>query len=128
VLQRQKITDGSATAKALDYSLKRWAQLTQFLGDGQMPIDNNWIENQFRPIAIGRNNANCAIMRRPPSIPALAPSNKRRDLSITTSHNHSACKNASKAFGGRYRACLTSGAFNRARDRSFIARSASTYM
>jgi transposase len=56
VLQRTKITDGSATAKALDYSLKRWAALTRFLGDGQLPIDNNWIENQIRPIAIGRNN------------------------------------------------------------------------
>jgi transposase len=56
VLQRQKITDGSATAKALDYSLKRWAALTRFLDDGQLPIDNNWIENQIRPIAIGRGN------------------------------------------------------------------------
>ena len=56
VLQRQKITDGSATAKALDYSLKRWVALTRFLGDGQLPIDNNWIENQIRPIAIGRGN------------------------------------------------------------------------
>jgi transposase len=56
LLQRQKITDGSATAKALDYSLKRWTALTQFLDDGQLPIDNNWIENQIRPIAIGRNN------------------------------------------------------------------------
>ena len=56
LLQRQKITDGSATAKALDYSLKRWVALTRFLGDGQLPIDNNWIENQIRPIAIGRNN------------------------------------------------------------------------
>ena len=56
LLQRQKITDGSATAKALDYSLKRWGALTQFLGDGQLPINNNWIENQIRPIAIGRNN------------------------------------------------------------------------
>jgi transposase len=56
LLQRQKITDGSATAKALDYSLKRWAALTRFLDDGQLPIDNNWIENQIRPIAIGRNN------------------------------------------------------------------------
>ena len=55
-LQRQKITDGSATAKALDYSLKRWAALTRFLDDGHLPIDNNWIENQIRPIAIGRNN------------------------------------------------------------------------
>ena len=56
LLQRQKITDGTATAKALDYSLKRWGALTQFLDDGQLPIDNNWIENQIRPIAIGRNN------------------------------------------------------------------------
>ena len=55
-LQRQRITDGSATAKAMDYSLKRWDALTRFLDDGQLPIDNNWIENQIRPIAIGRNN------------------------------------------------------------------------
>lgn len=56
LLQRQKITDGSATAKALDYSLKRWGALTQFLDDGRLPMDNNWIENQIRPIAIGRSN------------------------------------------------------------------------
>jgi hypothetical protein len=56
LLQRRQVTDGSATAKALDYSLKRWTALTQFLDDGQLPIDNNWIENQIRPIAIGRNN------------------------------------------------------------------------
>ena len=53
-LQRSQITDGSATAKALDYSLKRWGALTRFLDDGQLPIDNNWAENQIRPIAIGR--------------------------------------------------------------------------
>ena len=56
LLHRQKVTDGSATAKALDYSLKRWTALTQFLDNGQLPIDNNWIENQIRPIAIGRSN------------------------------------------------------------------------
>ena len=32
LLQRQKITDGSATAKAFDYSLKRWGALTRFFG------------------------------------------------------------------------------------------------
>ena len=56
LLQRQCITDGTATAKALDYSLKRWAALTRFVQDGRLPIDNNWIENQIRPIAIGRGN------------------------------------------------------------------------
>jgi hypothetical protein len=27
-----------------------------YLSDGQVPIDNNWIENQIRPIALGRKN------------------------------------------------------------------------
>ena len=26
------------------------------IDDGELPIDNNWVENQIRPIAIGRNN------------------------------------------------------------------------
>jgi transposase len=30
--------------------------LVRFINDGEMPIDNNWVENQIRPIAIGRNN------------------------------------------------------------------------
>jgi hypothetical protein len=55
-LQRQKVTDGSATAKALDYTLKRWSALTRYIDDGQLPIDNNWIENQIRLIALGRSN------------------------------------------------------------------------
>ena len=56
VLQRQQVAGNSATAKALDYSLKRWTALTRFVDDPQLPPDNNWIENQIRPIAIGRNN------------------------------------------------------------------------
>jgi transposase len=56
LLTRQKITDGSATSKALDYSLKRWVALTRFAGDGHLPVDNNHIENQIRPVAIGRSN------------------------------------------------------------------------
>ena len=55
-LQRHKMPDSSATARALDYSLRRWTALTRFADDGQLPVDNNWIENQIRPIAIGRNN------------------------------------------------------------------------
>ncbi len=40
-LQRRQVPDGSATAKALDYSLRRWVALTRFAGDGQLPVDNN---------------------------------------------------------------------------------------
>jgi len=30
--------------------------LTRYLDDGNLPCDNNWVENQIRPIAIGRSN------------------------------------------------------------------------
>jgi len=54
--QRQKVPEGSGTAKAMDYSLKRWTALTRYLDDGAVPIDNNWVENQIRPWALGRSN------------------------------------------------------------------------
>jgi transposase len=56
VVQRKLVSEGSAIAKALDYSLKRWEALTRYLDDGLVPIDNNWVENQIRPWAIGRGN------------------------------------------------------------------------
>ena len=54
--QRQLVPDGSATAKAIDYSLKRWQALTHYIDNGDVPISNNWVENQIRPIALGRSN------------------------------------------------------------------------
>lgn len=54
--QRGQVPDGSATAKAIDYSLKRWQALTRYIEDGDVPISNNWVENQIRPIALGRSN------------------------------------------------------------------------
>jgi len=54
--QRGQVPDGSATAKAIEYSLGRWAALTRYLDDGDLPIDNNHVENQIRPIALGRSN------------------------------------------------------------------------
>jgi transposase len=53
-LERGKVPDGSATAKALDYSLKHWTALTRNLLDGDVPVDNNHLENQIRPWAMGR--------------------------------------------------------------------------
>ena len=54
--QRQKVPPGSATAKAIDYTLGRWPALTRYIDDGDLPADNSWVENQIRPIAIGRSN------------------------------------------------------------------------
>lgn len=54
--QRQKVPAGSATARAIDYSLGRWDALTRYLDNGAVPIDNNRVENLIRPIALGRSN------------------------------------------------------------------------
>ncbi|MCB1732088.1 MAG: IS66 family transposase [Halieaceae bacterium] len=54
--QRQKVPKGSAISKAIHYSVKRWPALTRYLEDGDIPIDNNWVENQVRPWALGRKN------------------------------------------------------------------------
>jgi transposase len=54
--QRDLVPNGSATGKALDYSLKRWVALTRYLHDGAVPTDNNQVENQIRSWALGRSN------------------------------------------------------------------------
>jgi transposase len=56
IANRQRVPDGSATAKAIDYSLGRWQALTRYIDNGKLPSDNNWVENRIRPIALGRNN------------------------------------------------------------------------
>ena len=56
VRQRRQVPDGSATAKAIEYSLRRWAELIRYIDDGDLPIDNNHIENRIRPVALGRSN------------------------------------------------------------------------
>jgi transposase len=53
---RPKINSGSATAKAVDYLLRRKLAFTAYLGDGRFPIDNNPVENAIRPVALGRRN------------------------------------------------------------------------
>jgi transposase len=56
VQTRITVADGGATAKALDYSLKRWPALMRYADSGVLPIDNNPVENTIRPIAIGKKN------------------------------------------------------------------------
>jgi len=53
---RAKAPDGSGTARAIDYSLRRWDALARYAGSGHLPIDNNPVENAIRPIAVGKKN------------------------------------------------------------------------
>lgn len=54
--QRERKPEGSATARAINYTVGRWGPLTRYLADGHLPMDNNWVENQIRPVAIDRKN------------------------------------------------------------------------
>ncbi len=53
---RVTVANGGGTAKAIDYSLKRWAALSRYATDGARPIDNNPVENAIRPICLGKKN------------------------------------------------------------------------
>src|SRR5664279_3935054 len=51
-----KVLPKSAIGKALGYSISRWPELMLYATDGELNIDNNPVENQVRPVAIGRKN------------------------------------------------------------------------
>jgi transposase len=53
-LERRRVPDGGSIASAIDYSLNAWDALTRHLEDGAVPIDNNFIERQIKPWAMGR--------------------------------------------------------------------------
>jgi len=51
-----KVLPKSLLGKAIRYALNLWPQLTVYLEDGNIPIDNNRAENAIRPFVIGRRN------------------------------------------------------------------------
>jgi transposase len=53
-LERRLVADGGPTAGAIDYTLNHWHALTRHLDDGAVPIDNNHLERQVKPWAMGR--------------------------------------------------------------------------
>jgi hypothetical protein len=53
-LERRLVVDGSPTAKAIDYTLMHWTALTRHLDDGAVALDNNHLERQIKPWAMGR--------------------------------------------------------------------------
>lgn len=42
--------------QAITYAHNEWANLIRYIEDGRLSIDNNFVENQIRPFAIGRKN------------------------------------------------------------------------
>jgi transposase len=55
-LMRRKTLPQGLLGQAIDYTLKRWEELTRFVDDGVLEIDNNFCENSIRPTALGKKN------------------------------------------------------------------------
>ena len=51
-----RIPGRSALAEAIRYALARWDELSRFLDDGRIELDNNPVERAIRPVALGRKN------------------------------------------------------------------------
>ncbi len=54
--QRRSTLPQSIYAKALNYAWDQRVAMFRYLRDGRYEIDNNLIENQMRPVALGRKN------------------------------------------------------------------------
>ncbi len=46
----------SPLGKAVGYLHNQWTSLQVYLADGRVPIDNNLVENQMRPVCLGKKN------------------------------------------------------------------------
>ena len=46
----------SALGKAVGYMNSQWKRLVKYVQDGRLEIDNNFVENAVRPVALGRKN------------------------------------------------------------------------
>lgn len=54
--QYPEVLPKSPIGKALFYFLQRTDKLSRFTLDGRLEIDNNYVENAIRPLALGRKN------------------------------------------------------------------------
>ena len=52
----QKVLPKTPIGKAIAYCLPRWDKLSVYTGDAILNIENNGVENQVRPVAVGRKN------------------------------------------------------------------------
>ena len=74
-LIRRKTLPQGLLGQAIDYTLKRWKALNQFITDGTLEIDNNGIENFDSPKrALGKTQlavhwASRSLSRRTPALP-----------------------------------------------------------
>lgn len=53
---KEQVPPQSGIGQAINYALNQWPHLIRYIHYGAVEIDNNWVENQIRPFALGRRN------------------------------------------------------------------------
>lgn len=56
IVTKSTVSSKSALGRAMQYTVNQWKELNEYINYGEAEIDNNWVENQIRPFAIGRKN------------------------------------------------------------------------
>jgi transposase len=54
--RRPQVSPKTKLAEAIDYTFKQWPYITRYLRHGMAEIDTNWVENEIRPVALGKKN------------------------------------------------------------------------
>lgn len=52
----KRVLPKSVIGEAITYMNNQWRRLERYTTDGRLEIDNNLVENQIRPVALGRKN------------------------------------------------------------------------
>lgn len=55
-VKHYQVLPESLIGKAVNYALKLWPRLSNYVNDGCIPIDNNGVENALRPECLGKKN------------------------------------------------------------------------
>jgi hypothetical protein len=64
IAQRQKVPPGSATAKAMDYSLGRWQALVRYIDDGNLPATTTGLRTRSDRLPSAQQLAVCRLAAR----------------------------------------------------------------
>jgi hypothetical protein len=65
---------------------RQWSRLALFLDDGRIELTNNHVERELRKLVLGRNYAQCIVMRSAPGERLQCASLRRSALRIITAY------------------------------------------
>jgi transposase len=71
VRSKNQVPPQSAIGIAINYTLKQWDYLKKYVDYGEAEIDNNWVENEIRPLGLGKKNWLFVMHERSAQIGAL---------------------------------------------------------